>query len=67
MNEPPYIEGSEDGLSLLLLKLAKQLRPFSLHYSVTTLSLAINTYGDDLPARVFFLRGSCYFSLGRLR
>ncbi|ORZ03232.1 hypothetical protein BCR43DRAFT_482964 [Syncephalastrum racemosum] len=36
-------------------------------HCVTTLSLAINTYGDELPARVFFLRGSCYFSLGRLR
>lgn len=34
--------------------------------SITTLSLAIDTY-PDLPARVFFLRASCYLSLGKLR
>ncbi|KAI9498808.1 hypothetical protein BDB00DRAFT_799589 [Zychaea mexicana] len=35
-------------------------------HCLTTLTLAINTY-DDLPARVYFLRASCYFSLGKLR
>ncbi|KAF7723173.1 hypothetical protein EC973_002308 [Apophysomyces ossiformis] len=35
-------------------------------HCVTTLTLAIDTY-DDLPARVYFLRASCYFSLGKLR
>jgi hypothetical protein len=34
--------------------------------SITTLSLAIDTY-PDLPARVFFLRASCYLSMGKLR
>ncbi|CAO3617053.1 unnamed protein product [Mucor hiemalis] len=35
-------------------------------HCITTLSLAIDTY-PDLPARVFFLRASCYLSLGKLR
>ncbi|KAI7904148.1 uncharacterized protein BX663DRAFT_504108 [Cokeromyces recurvatus] len=35
-------------------------------HCVTTLTLAIDTY-PDLPARVFFLRASCYLSLGKLR
>ncbi|KAG0175714.1 hypothetical protein DFQ28_003194 [Apophysomyces sp. BC1034] len=35
-------------------------------HCVTTLTLAIDTY-NDLPPRVFFLRASCYFSLGKLR
>ncbi|KAJ8656954.1 hypothetical protein O0I10_007288 [Lichtheimia ornata] len=35
-------------------------------HCLTTLTLAINSY-DDLPGRVYFLRASCYFSLGKLR
>ncbi|KAI7884957.1 hypothetical protein K492DRAFT_124489 [Lichtheimia hyalospora FSU 10163] len=35
-------------------------------HCLTTLSLAIDSY-DDLPARVYFLRASCYFSMGKLR
>ncbi|KAI8083727.1 hypothetical protein BDF21DRAFT_416495 [Thamnidium elegans] len=35
-------------------------------HCITTLSLAIDTY-PDLPARVFFLRASCYLSMGKLR
>ncbi|CAO0796825.1 unnamed protein product [Mucor circinelloides] len=35
-------------------------------HCITTLSLAIDTY-PDLPARVFFLRASCYLSMNKLR
>ncbi|KAI8647325.1 hypothetical protein BD408DRAFT_335304 [Parasitella parasitica] len=34
-------------------------------HCITTLSLAIDTY-PELPARVFFLRASCYLSLNKL-
>ncbi|KAI8085115.1 uncharacterized protein BX664DRAFT_300840 [Halteromyces radiatus] len=34
-------------------------------HCITTLSLAVDTY-DDLTARVFFLRASCYFSTNQL-
>ncbi|KAI8339121.1 hypothetical protein BC941DRAFT_394560 [Chlamydoabsidia padenii] len=34
-------------------------------HCITTLTLAIDTY-DDLTARVFFLRASCYFSTNQL-
>ncbi|KAI8369601.1 uncharacterized protein BYT42DRAFT_503094 [Radiomyces spectabilis] len=35
-------------------------------HCLSTLSLAIDTY-KDLPVRIYFLRASCYFSLGKLR
>ncbi|CAO3607423.1 unnamed protein product [Cunninghamella echinulata] len=34
-------------------------------HCITTLTLAIDTY-NDLPARVYFLRASCYFSTNQL-
>ncbi|RUP49902.1 hypothetical protein BC936DRAFT_141047 [Jimgerdemannia flammicorona] len=36
-------------------------------HCITTLTLALETYADQLPARIYFLRATCHLNLGQLK